>query len=328
MEYDFDVIERLIDIECAPKSHTLDKFGRSIKDVPEPGNRRRSRDRRSSSRSRRSRSRSGRRRYSRSNSSDRRDDHSPRRSTRNDGSDRRIEESKRRRLEEERKRDNDQSRREDCSIMVMGLHPTVGDRDVYEFFSKEAGKVRDLYVVRDARTGKSKGVSYVEFYLQESIMKALACNGRLINGHGPIRIQASGAEKNRAAIAHRQATVSQQEKPIVLFIMGLTGLLAFITESELKSLFAPFGELEYVDIGKCPYTAKGRGFARVMFRKAVDAREAMVCLNGYEILGEKLQVGYLSGSLGEKHEKQNTVDEDYLKSSHERSRLMEALSRR
>lgn len=325
MEYDFDVIERLIDIESAPKNVKLDKFGRIVRERSEPRNVRGSRDRRSRSRSDRSRGRGDKRRSSPSRS--------PRRSRNgsdNDGYDRKMEESKRRRLEEERKRDNDQSRREDCSIMVMGLHPTVGDRDVYEFFSKEAGKVRDLYVVRDSRTGKSKGVAYVEFYLQESIMKALACNGRLINGYGPIRIQASGAEKNRAAIAQRQVTVSQQEKPIVLFIMGLTGPLSFISEAELKSLFAPFGEIEYADIGKCPYTGKGRGFARVMFRKAVDAREAMACLNGFKLAGQAIQVGYLSGSLGEKHERYsfNTTDEEYLRSSTERSRLMDALSRR
>jgi len=323
MEYDFDIIERLIDIESQPKDVLLDKFGRVVREVSEKKVRRSSRDRRS-----RSRSRDGKRRRSSRSSSYEKGSRGTRQSSTNDGRDRRLEESRRRQLEEERKRDNDQSRREDCSIMVMGLHPSVGDREVYEFFSKEAGKVRDLYVVRDSRTGKSKGVSYVEFYLQESIMKALACNGRLINGFGPIRIQASGAEKNRAAVAQKHATVSLEDKPVVLFIMGLTGPLLLITESELKSIFSPFGELEYVDIGKCPYTGKGRGFARVMFRKAIDARDAMACLNGYSLAGQILQVGYLSGSLGEKHEKNASNDGEYLKSSHERSRLMEALSRR
>lgn len=213
--------------------------------------------------------------------------------------------------------------------MVMGLHPSCGDRDVYEFFSKEAGKVRDLYVVRDTRTGKSKGVAYVEFYLQESIIKALACNGRLVSGHGPIRVQASNAEKNRAASAQKQATVSLQDKPIVLFLMGLNGPLAHITESELKSLFHPFGDLEYVDIGRCPYTGKGRGFARVMFRKAADAREAMACLNGYKLAGQQIQVGYLSGTLGETHRKDFSSGEDgLLRSNQDRGRLMHALSER
>ena len=182
--------------------------------------------------------------------------------------------------------------------MVMGLHPSCGDKDVYEFFSKEAGKVRDLYVVRDPRTGKSRGVAYVEFYLQESIMKALACNGRMICGHGPIRVQASGAEKNRAAVAQREATVSLQEKPIVLYIMGLTGPLSPITEKELKSIFQPFGDIEYCTITRCPYTGRNRGHAKILFTKASDAREAMSCLDGLELAGHALQVGYLSGSLG------------------------------
>ena len=182
--------------------------------------------------------------------------------------------------------------------MVMGLHPSCGDRDVYEFFSKEAGKVRDLCVVRDSKTGKSRGVAYVEFYLQESIMKALACNGRMICGHGPIRVQASGAEKNRAAVAKREATVSLQEKPIVLYIMGLTGPLTAITEQELKSIFRPFGDIEYATILRCPHTGKNLGHAKILFAKASDAREAMACLNGFELSGQTLQVGYLSGTLG------------------------------
>ena len=211
--------------------------------------------------------------------------------------------------------------------MVMGLHPSCGDRDVYEFFSKESGKVRDLYVVRDSRTGKSKGVAYVEFYLQDSIMKALACNGRMINGHGPIRVQASGAEKNRAAVAQREATVSQQDKPIVLYIMGLNGILSEMTESELQSLFHPFGDIEYAHIGRCPYTGRGLGFAKILFSKAADARDAMSCLNGFQLAGQTLQVGYLSGSIGEASSLRGE-DPDLLNSNQERARVMDSLMNR
>ena len=210
--------------------------------------------------------------------------------------------------------------------MVMGLHPTCGDRDVYEFFSKEAGKVRDLYVVRDPKTGKSRGVAYVEFYLPESIMKALGCNGRMICGYGPIRVQASGAEKNRAAVAQREATTSLQDKPIVLYIMGLNGPLTAMKDSQLKDLFSPFGSIEYATIGRCPYTGKGRGYAKVLFTKAADAREAMTCMNGFEMGGQTLQVGYLSGSLGSAGDQR--IEDDLLRSNQDRVKLMDSLLNR
>ena len=303
MDYDFDIIERLIDIECNPKPVPSDAFGRAIRESD-----RRLHDRES----RRSRSRSRRRSRSRSRNRSSHRDANSRRSSIDRDSERLADESRRNRLEEDRKKHHDQSRREDCSVMVMGLHPSCGDRDVYEFFTKEAGKVRDLYVVRDTRTGKSKGVAYVEFYLQESIIKALACNGRMVSGHGPIRVQASGAEKNRAANAQKQATVSMQDKPIVLYVMGLSGMLKAINEPELTSLFSPFGQVDNVEIGMCPYTHTGRGFAKVLFRKAAEARDAMAALNGYQLAGQTLQVGYLSGSLGESARRVMSTDDDLL----------------
>jgi len=332
MDYDFDVIERLLDLEANPIPVKLDDFGREVRE----SRHRSSLDRRSRSRSRRRRSPSRRRSRSRSYSRDRRDDRDRRRSRRNsdDFREGREDEDRRRRQEDERKKHHDRTRREDSSIMVMGLHPSCGDRDVYEFFSKEAGKVRDLYVVRDQRTGKSRGVAYVEFYLQESIMKALACNGRMICGHGPIRVQASGAEKNRAALAQREATSSLQEKPIVLYIMGLTGPLSAMTEFELKSIFEPFGEIEYATIMRCPYTGRGRGHAKLLFKKAADARQAMACMNGFEMAGQTLQVGYLSGSLDgstEGPESRTRIEDDgieYLKSNQERAKLMDSLMSR
>ena len=77
----------------------------------------------------------------------------------------------------------------------MDLNPAAGEKDVYEFFSQAAGKVgfflsvenanatrvldvsffarnypptqvRDVQIIRDQRTQKSKGIAYVEFYTQ------------------------------------------------------------------------------------------------------------------------------------------------------------------
>jgi RNA-binding protein 39 len=327
MDYDFDFVERLIDLETHPKKVSLDKYGRLDRQEQKRSVSRS----RSRSHNRRKRSRQGDRR-SRSGSYERMSRGSRRQSP--DSRERRADEERRRRQEEDRKKHHDRSRREDCSVMVMGLHPSCGDREVYEFFSKEAGKVRDLYVVRDQRTGKSRGVAYVEFYLQESIMKALACNGRMISGHGPIRVQASGAEKNRAAVAQREATSSLQEKPIVLYIMGLTGPLSAMTEAELKSIFSPFGEIEYATITRCPYTGRGRGHAKILFTKAADAREAMACLNGFELAGETLQVGYLSGSLGTVESGTTSRADsgedgvEYIRSNEERAKLMDTLTNR
>jgi RNA-binding protein 39 len=201
----------------------------------------------------------------------------------------------------------------------MGVPPAAGEREVYEFFSREAGKVRDIQIIRDTRTGKSKGVAYVEFYLQDAVMKALACNGRPIMGY-PIRVQASGAEKNRAAEAEKAVQIQLQEKPIMLYISGLNGILSHMDDSDLRKMFEAFGAVEFCRMGRCPYTNKSRGFAHLQFSRAADAREAMSCLNEFEICHEKILVGYLTRSLDGDVENEVTV-----RSAEDRIQVMEAL---
>lgn len=42
--------------------------------------------------------------------------------------------------------------------MVVGLSTRADERDVFEFFSGRAGVVKDVQIIRDARTGKSKAL--------------------------------------------------------------------------------------------------------------------------------------------------------------------------
>ena len=52
--------------------------------------------------------------------------------------------------------------RDDLTVLVQRIHPKADDFEIFEFFS-QAGKVRDIRLIRDQRSGKSKGVGYVEF---------------------------------------------------------------------------------------------------------------------------------------------------------------------
>lgn len=192
---------------------------------------------------------------------------------------------------------DDQARRDDCTILVLGLHPSADERDVYEYFSREAGKIRDVQVIKDSRTGKSKGVAYVEFYLSDSILKALACNGQVMKGV-PLRVQSAQAEKNRAAEAQRIAQMQEEDKPMTLYVAGMIGPMVEFTEADVKRIFACFGSVDGVNIKRCPYSGRSLGVCYVHFKKATDAREAMACMHGYEIEGLELKVGYVSSMGG------------------------------
>lgn len=56
-------------------------------------------------------------------------------------------------------RQAEEAQRDDCTVLVNRLPLQANERDIYNFFSKEkgVGKIRDVRLIRDQRSGKSKG---------------------------------------------------------------------------------------------------------------------------------------------------------------------------
>eukprot|EP00933_Yihiella_yeosuensis_P065748 TRINITY_DN6971_c0_g2_i1.p1 TRINITY_DN6971_c0_g2~~TRINITY_DN6971_c0_g2_i1.p1 ORF type:complete len:164 (+),score=43.30 TRINITY_DN6971_c0_g2_i1:114-605(+) len=104
--------------------------------------------------------------------------------------------------EQERIKLADQAKRMDRTVMIMGLSPRADERDIFEFFSGRAGTVRDVQIIRDARTGRSKGVAYVEFGSAEAMVKSLGLSGQSIKGH-KVMVQQSQSDPGRGTHASR-----------------------------------------------------------------------------------------------------------------------------
>merc|ERR1711974_374770 len=83
------------------------------------------------------------------------------------------------------------------TVMIVGLNVRADERDIFEFFVGAAGKVRDVQIIRDSRTGRSKGVAYVEFQSHEGTVKAMGMSGQMMKG-STIRVQASHSDGGRA----------------------------------------------------------------------------------------------------------------------------------
>jgi RNA-binding protein 39 len=280
-DLDFDAVEQLLD--NAEKAAAGDR---------RDDDRRKDRDRR------RSRSRSRRGGGERDRGGGRERSRSKEREARRLEKEREREEQRRQEEEEERRRQVEYATRGDRTVMIVCLHHKADERDVYEFFSTNAGKVRDVQIIRDARTGRSKGLAYIEFYLQEATLKALALSGQAVKGQA-VRVQPSQSEKNRAAQAAKAAIhyTAPRETPLRLYVGGLTDSLANISEEELKKLFSPFGEIEFIDLHRDPYTNKCKGFAFVQFKNASEAREAMTAMNGFQLAGKELKVGIATSDM-------------------------------
>jgi len=68
----------------------------------------------------------------------------------------------------------DYAKREQSTIILLSLPLKITEMEIYKFFRDEnCGKIRDIKVVRDPKTGRSKGIAYVEFYSPDSVLKAL-----------------------------------------------------------------------------------------------------------------------------------------------------------
>ena len=53
----------------------------------------------------------------------------------------------------------EEAQRDDCTILVNRLPMQADERSIYNFFAKDkgVGKIRDVRVIKDQRSGKSKG---------------------------------------------------------------------------------------------------------------------------------------------------------------------------
>lgn len=125
--------------------------------------------------------------------------------------------------------------RDQRTVFCMQLAQSINAKDLEKFFSS-VGKVRDVRLIVDSKTRRSKGIAYVEFRELEAVPLALGLHGQKLK-NCPMNIQPTHAEKNRAAMA---AAGAIQKGPMRLYV----GSLHFnITEEMLKDIFEPFGKV-------------------------------------------------------------------------------------
>ena len=211
----------------------------------------------------------------------------------------------------------------------MQLAAMIRPRDLEEFFSR-VGKVRDVRLITDPRTRRSKGVAYVEFRDLACVQAALALSGEKLLGI-PIIVKPSNAEKNRLAAQAAAASAAQNSVmtngitalsgsvipthgPMKLYV----GSLHFnITEDMLRGIFEPFGRIDSITLMKDPDTGRSRGYGKakrlfknyfslfsffkgfIQFAHAEDAKRAMENLNGFELAGRPMKVGHVTERAGE-----------------------------
>ncbi|XP_063769640.1 probable RNA-binding protein 23 isoform X3 [Pseudophryne corroboree] len=174
------------------------------------------------------------------------------------------------------------------TVFCMQLAARIRPRDLEDFFSA-VGKVRDVRIISDRNSRRSKGIAYVEFVDIQSVPLAIGLTGQRLLGV-PIIVQASQAEKNRMA-AMANNLQRGNFGPMRLYV----GSLHFnITEDMLKGIFEPFGKIENIQLQREPDTGRSKGYGFITFSDAVCARRALDQLNGFELAGRPMKVGHVT----------------------------------
>lgn len=180
------------------------------------------------------------------------------------------------------------------TVFCMQLSARIKPRDLEEFFSA-VGKVRDVRLILDNKSHRSKGIAYIEFVEVDSVQLALGLTGTKLLGV-PIIVQPSHAERNRLASAAAAAMKSSNSGPMRLYV----GSLHYnIDEDMLNTIFSPFGKIDDLKLMKDHQTGRSAGYCFITFHNAEDAKKAMDQMNGYELAGRPMKIGTVTEKSNE-----------------------------
>eukprot|EP00268_Persea_americana_P039449 TRINITY_DN3903_c0_g1_i1.p1 TRINITY_DN3903_c0_g1~~TRINITY_DN3903_c0_g1_i1.p1 ORF type:complete len:572 (-),score=154.24 TRINITY_DN3903_c0_g1_i1:618-2333(-) len=187
--------------------------------------------------------------------------------------------------------------RDQRTVFAFQICLKADERDVYEFFSR-AGKVRDVRLIMDRNSRRSKGVGYIEFYDAMSVPMAIALSGQPLLGQ-PVMVKPSEAEKNlvqsNTAAGGAGGLIGPYSGGARRLYIG--NLHSNMTEDQLRQVFEPFGTVELVqlppdDTGHC------KGFGFVQFARLEDARAALSLDGQIDIAGRTIKVSAVSDQAG------------------------------
>lgn len=180
-----------------------------------------------------------------------------------------------------------QEERDARTVFIMQLARNVSIQDIQDFFSK-VGQVRDVRLISDRNSRRSKGIGYVEFTDPSAVTLAIKLSGQRLLGV-PIMVSPTMAEKNR--FAAQQAALVKPQGPMKLYV----GSLHYnVTDSMLRAIFEPFGVIESVQLQYDTETNQSKGYGFVNFRDSAAAKRAMEQMDGFDLAGRLLKVNTVS----------------------------------
>ncbi len=167
--------------------------------------------------------------------------------------------------------------------------------DIRRYFKRKVGvKVNDVILLRDKRTGRHKGIAYVELCNLEDVDTALEASGKTPDFQRfPILVKRTEAEKNVAGMsvttssdATYQLTADGRRIEAQKVYVG--SIDRAVTQAQLYSLFSQFGKLDNVLLQMDMATGISKGFAFLSYPDPKDANLAIQTMSGQMLAGRPL----------------------------------------
>jgi nucleolin len=214
--------------------------------------------------------------------------------------------------------DNDEGLYVPKRVYVGGMPYTCTEDQIQEYWSY-CGEIESMDALTFPDTGRFRGLVYITFTTEEGYAAALACDGEECEGkklkvqkckkptnaknrrtadagvvpastnHGDQGVKGAAAGEGGQNTSH-QAYQSPARK-VAGYNVAYVGNVAYeVDDNALKALFAPYG-VTLVRLHTDKDTGKPKGYAHVHFKDEASL-DAAVGLDGVELMGRRLRVGY------------------------------------
>jgi len=188
-------------------------------------------------------------------------------------------------------KEEDESTKDQRTIVVSQLVMRAEESDLFQYFKKKGFRVKDVILLRDKRTGRHKGIAYLELGKLEHVPQALKLNSQVPDFQRfPLLVKASEAEKNDVGSSSGGGTVGAKRVEAQKVYLG--SIDRNVTQQQLFAIFSQFGELEKVLLQIDPNTSLSRGFAFLSYKDPKVANLAIQVMSGQVLAGRALRTGW------------------------------------
>mmetsp|Transcript_44783 Transcript_44783/g.83668 ORF Transcript_44783/g.83668 Transcript_44783/m.83668 type:complete len:458 (-) Transcript_44783:83-1456(-) len=188
------------------------------------------------------------------------------------------------------------------TVVVTGIPFGADEKVLFKHYSK-CGFIEDLQMIIN-RKGEYTGVAIVEYSQEEPVSRAVALTPPFNEILGtPVTAKRADAQVPKKDPGPKRTLTRQQFTQQVL--SGLTkpadqqdkrklhikNLRPVVRDDDMRGIFKPFGEFEDF--------VMGNGECWITFKNHNDAQDAMASMQGFQLVGQELQITMLTVSKPE-----------------------------